>query len=598
MLNKRILASALLASMLGACSASHTNGFVPSAQAPQGMDSASTDALVTGRAGTALLELAVKIPRKRKTRADYISAATQSIEIKEGKTIIGKFNTTPTTKGCVQQSGSTVCTYKMGAIPGKKQKFAVYTYDSQNQGGNVLSTGTLRQTIAASKVNTLRITLNGVEAALTAVLSNSSPTQGSPVSLTLTINATDADGNTIVAPGKYANVITLQDSNTAVATLSTSTVTSPSNNVVGVTCTCAVGSATFTASAKGVKNVTATLTSVKPHSQYVGGVWAAVAGYGSIPYFANSATPSFGLNGGGLTSATAVAVDDVGGVIGGDASGNIEHWPINATGSATPSQSLTGAGNVSAITWDPMNQRIIYAATGSSSFCVVASGSSGALGSGNQSCYSSPSYPLATTVSGLAVDQRTGDLYVANATAVTGAANPGGYCPQGVGGNVCISVLVFTPSGTSYNFDHYLDLESPLSGDQFDLGQIAFDATHVNSDGSTGVLWTTDQTSGNDEVRGVSSSSSGANIPVVYTLTGDGANLVTPQSLAWDGSTGLWIGDKSTTWMQYWTNIYSDPSGPSSSYFVGAHDGNVSPAQIAVFSPYTAPALRRTHARR
>jgi hypothetical protein len=587
-----VLASA---SALAACGAHATApGPLPAAPA---MPSAAGVPDVAARKATALLVLSLEIPRRNRggTHVDYISAGTQSIKIDEGKATIGAFNTTPTTKGCLQQSGSTLCTYHMGAISGKKQLFIFSTYDAPNQSGHLLSTGTVRKTIAASKQNTLKVTLNGVPAALSLVLSNSNPTQGAAVGLTLTVNATDADGNTIISPGNYANSISLADSNTSVATLSATTVTSPSSNVVDVTCTCAAGSATFTASAKGVTNATATLTSVKPHSEYVGGVWAAVPGFGSIPYFDNAATPSVVLNGGGLTSATAVAVDDQGGVIAGDANGNIEHWPINAINGATPMQSLTGAGNVSALTWDPINERVIYAAENTASFCVVSSGADGALGGGNQTCYSAPSYPLASTVSGLAVDQRTGNLYVANATAVTGAAAAGGYCPQGVGGNVCISVLVFTPSGTSYNFDHYLDLESPLSGNEFNIGQIAFDPTHVNADGSTGVLWTTDQTPNNDIVRGVSSSSTGGNIPYVYTLTGDGANLVTPATVAWDGSGGLWAGDRTTTWLQHWTNVYTTYATVSNAYYLGAHDGNASPTQIAVFNVYTPPALRHTH---
>jgi hypothetical protein len=597
MKNARISAAALAASLC-ACSGYH-GGALPAAgtaTAPQAaLRSANTmPALHSEGTGRATLLLALTIHRRRRERPNYISPSTRSVQIKERKTVLGTFNTTPTSKGCLQQNGTTVCRFSMGAIPGKNAPFTISTYDGTGATGNLLSDASLLKTIAASKANTISVSLNGVAASIALALSNTNPTQGAAADLTLTLTALDADGNTIVAPGNYAHPISLADSDTAVATLSMTSIKGPSANVVTVHYTGAVGSATFTASAGGVQNATATLQSVKPHSQYVGGVWAALPGYGSIPYYDNSATPSLGLNGGALSSATAVAVDDVGGVLAGDASGNIEHWPINAVNTATPSESLSGAGNVSALTWDAVNSRIIYAASGTSSFCVVAAGASGALGAGNQTCYSAPTYPIASTVSGLAIDQRTGDLYVANATAVTGVPVSGGYCPQGSGGNVCVSVLVFTPSGTAYNFDHYLDLEAPLSGDTFDLGQITFDPTTVNSDGSTGVLWVTNETPGNDNVRGVSSSSTGANIPAHYDVDGDGANLVTPATVAWDGSGGLWIGDRSTTWLQHWTNVYSSPT-TANSYFLGAHDGNVSPSSIAVFNVYV-PTVR--HRRR
>jgi hypothetical protein len=585
----RIPAAAAMAAFLCACSGAHGSGPLPAL----GPSAASQPARIANPDARATLVLALTIHRRHRTRAKYISPSTQSIQIKERKTVLGTFNTTPTSKGCLQQNGTTVCRFSMGAIPGKNAPFTISTYDGASAGGNLLSDASLLKTIVASKANTIAVSLNGVAASIALALSNANPTQGSAADLTLTLTALDHDGNTIVAPGNYAHPISLADSATGVATLSATSIKGPSGNVVTVHYTGAAGSATFTASAAGVTNATATLQSVKPHSQYVGGVWGAVPGFGSIPYFDNSATPSFGLNGGAMTNATAVTVDDVGGVIAGDASGNIQHWPINAVNTATPSESLTGAGNVSALTWDSANSRIIYAASGMSSFCVVSAGATGALGGGNQTCYSAPTYPLASTVSGLTIDQRTGDLYVANATAVTGVPISGGYCPQGTGGNVCVNVLVFTPSGTSYNFDHYLDLEAPLSGNTFNLGQIAFDPTEVNSDGSTGVLWVANETSGNDNLHGVSSSSAGANIPVSYTINGDGANLVTPATVAWDGSGGLWIGDQSTTWLQHWTGVYNNPSGPANSYFLGAHDGNASPTSIAVFNLYAPSARRR-----
>ncbi|HVA34555.1 MAG TPA: hypothetical protein VNG31_10435, partial [Candidatus Baltobacteraceae bacterium] len=538
--SNRLLAGAALASFLSACSGYHGAGggalpSMPSTLQDQAQRGAGAGA---GAERGARLELALKIPKATKRRPNFISPSTQSIQIKEGHKTLGTFNTTPTSKGCLQQNGTTVCTFSMGAIPGKKQRFSIATYDSTGASGALLSNATIVQKIVASKKNTIKVTLNGVPKTIALALSVTSPTQGTPDnSITLTVTAQDADGNTIIAPGNYAHQISLADSNTSVATLTANVVRSPSSNVVGVHYTGAAGSATFTASATGVTNVTATLTSVKPHSQYVGGVWAVSSGSPSVAYYDNSSTAAFGLTGGTLSSPTAVAVDDVGGVIAGDASGDIEHWPINATGTATPSQTLGGANNVSALAWDPIDGRIIYAAKNTAAFCVVSSGASGALGPGNQSCYSSSLYPLASTISGLAVDPNNGTLYVANAVPVGVANTSGGYCTNN---ELCVSILVFAlGSNGSYQYDHQIDMADCHSGYWNNVGQIAFDPSSQNSDGSVGSLWVADETPGNDYVAGVASSSSGCNINETGQVNGDGSTLAQPATVAWDGSTGL-----------------------------------------------------------
>ncbi len=576
-----------LALAVAGCTGSGAGNVVP--QRPDAAGAA------TARRSVARLTMRVKIPHRRR-RPAYISSGTESIVVHESGKLLGTFNSTPSSQGCSLVGSTTQCRFTMGAIPGVARTIAVSAFSGLGGGGSVLSTGSVAQTIVAGKANTIAITLGGVPAALALTLSNPSPTEGTSASIALTVTAQDASGATIVAPGNYAHAITLSDSDTSGATsLSSNTVTSPTANTVTVAYDGASNtSATFTASAPGVTNATAVLKSVKPHSSFVGGVWAAIPNLGSVAYYDNAASPNFGLSGGGLTSASAVAVDSTGRVLAGDANGNIELWPLNATGAVTPTVSITGAGDVTALAWDPVNGRIIFAAANTSSFGVVTANASGVAGAITR-YYSAPAYPLASTISGLAVDPNAGTLYVANATPTSISGSGSGGCNN----FACINILVFTlQADGSYQYDHDLDLEDNLSSNWYNVGQIAFDPSVTNSDGSLGALWVANETPGYDIVQGFASSSRGGTLLSVGTLTGDGADLIAPATVAWDGGSGLWIGDQSSTWLQHWTSIYSSPSVPTgNSFYLGAADGNASPTGIAVFSVYT-PSLRRRPALR
>jgi len=281
-------------------------------------------------------------------------------------------------------------------------------------------------------------------------------------------------------------------------------------------------------------------------------------------------------------------------VIAGDASGNIAVWPINANGNTPPAESITSAGNISALAWDPINGRIIYAAQNSSSFCVAAANASGAA-SGISTCYSAPTYLLATTVSGLAVNPNNGTLYVANAVP-PGSGGGSGDCPlsgPNAGTQSCANVLIFTlGSNGAYNYAGFMNLQDCTSPEWTTDGQLAFDPTHSNGDGSVGVLWIADPTANQDAVYGVTANSAGCNISIAGHFSGDGASLVNPLSVAWDGSDGVWVGDQSTTFLQHWTNVYDAPTLPTgNSFYLGPNDGNASPTDIAVFN-VLAPAAR------
>jgi hypothetical protein len=574
---------------LAACSGSHGADGLPETAVVQPPAAGDLAGRVAAKGPRAKLELRLAIPRAKR-HPHYISPSTMSISIAEGKTTIGKFATTPTTKGCLQQNGSTVCTYEMLAIPGAHQKFSIDTYDNN---GNLLSDTAAVQTIAASKANTLSVTLNGVPSTLSLQLSDATPEQQTPATITLTVSALDADGNLIVGPGNYAHAIVLTDSDKSGATsLGTSEVVSPANNAVSIAYNGNPVTATFTASATGVTNATAELTSVKPHSSLIGGVWAALPNYGSIAYYNGTATPTSTLSSSALSLGTAklVSVDDVGRTIGAYANGTIAIWPINATGNATPSQVIaTGSGSgISAIAWDPIEGRVIFAPAGQSEFGVVPNGSSG---SGITYYSASQDYPIAQTIAGIAIDQTNGDLYVANAT-------PYGYdaanqnCDLLPNNDDCTSILVFTlQANGTYAYSHSLSLLYYCNSGTtlVDIGGIAFDSAQK-------VLWVSEADSGYPYVYGYNSSDTGCPSSN-YSFQGDGADLVTPGSIAADGSGGIWVADQSTTWLQHWVNVYSSPTLPdANSYFLGPNNGNVSPTSIAVYS-VLAPSQRHRRAK-
>jgi streptogramin lyase len=156
--------------------------------------------------------------------------------------------------------------------------FTFQTYDEQNGQGNVLSRASVTQTILNDVANTVSATLNGVVAALTISLSNPSPNAGVPATVTVSVAAKDADGNTIVGAGDYSSPIQLaisDPSKSGTLTLSRMTVANPST---GVTLTYNGGTlnsglpggptATIVASTSGVASVSVAFTPTPTFYQF------------------------------------------------------------------------------------------------------------------------------------------------------------------------------------------------------------------------------------------------------------------------------------------------------------------------------------------
>ena len=155
---------------------------------------------------------------------DYVSASTKSATIAVG-------SATATTVNCTTTCSGTV------SAPVGSETFAVNLYDAANGSGNLLSTGTVTQTIVANTANSVNLTFNGVVASLSIALSES-VTSGTAATVGVAVDALDADGNTIVGPGIYVDAsgtpvtIALSDSDTSGATtLSQTSITQPTTGI-------------------------------------------------------------------------------------------------------------------------------------------------------------------------------------------------------------------------------------------------------------------------------------------------------------------------------------------------------------------------------
>ena len=156
-----------------------------------------------------------------------VSPATQSITILEGTTNVGSFDTTPTSPNCAPNNGATVCTLTVGLISGA-QTFTVTAYDHTGGTGNVLSVGSVAQTIVVGQNNVIPLTLGGVVASAVVALTAPAPKAGSAGAVPVIVTAKDASGNVIVGSGNYSKPITLtNDDTTGATTLSTTTIAAP-----------------------------------------------------------------------------------------------------------------------------------------------------------------------------------------------------------------------------------------------------------------------------------------------------------------------------------------------------------------------------------
>ena len=156
---------------------------------------------------------------------------------------------------CTTSEAGRTCTIPLMA-PAARDTFVFSQYDAPNATGHLLAAATVISVVTAGQPFQVAAVMNGVVAAVELAI-GALPPAGTPGSTSLTVNAEDAAGNTIIGPGNYSAPITLTvvDS-TNQTTLSTSTVTAPGT---AVTINYAGGlgvNATITGSAIGATSAT------------------------------------------------------------------------------------------------------------------------------------------------------------------------------------------------------------------------------------------------------------------------------------------------------------------------------------------------------
>jgi hypothetical protein len=178
--------------------------------------------------------------------------------------------------------------------PGQNQSFTVKTFASSDGTGTPLSLQTIVATIVAGTTNPLNFTLNGVVSSLSAAFAVPSLPYEAPGSTTLTVNALDAAGDTIVGPGTYAdasgNALTIAVTNgdtTGTTSLAQSTIVQPGAPIGFTYNGGALANDTVTASASGVASAAATIAfACEPapsQEAFFVPATSANAGYGLLP---------------------------------------------------------------------------------------------------------------------------------------------------------------------------------------------------------------------------------------------------------------------------------------------------------------------------
>ncbi|MDQ2817897.1 MAG: hypothetical protein M3T49_06755, partial [Candidatus Eremiobacteraeota bacterium] len=136
----------------------------------------------------------------------YVSASTQSVSIAvDGAANPTIANLSASSPGCATPAGAALNCKLSVVAPVGSDTFSVVTYDRANGSGKALSKAAISATITANHLNNIGLILNGIVASIQLALSNPAPRQGTALSIGLTVDAMDADGNVIIGPGIYDN---------------------------------------------------------------------------------------------------------------------------------------------------------------------------------------------------------------------------------------------------------------------------------------------------------------------------------------------------------------------------------------------------------
>jgi hypothetical protein len=218
------------------------------------------------RQSHALLSITIPAAKARSARGrNYVSAATASGSFAyPGNPAPQTFALTPGSPGCTTTADATSCKITVNAPVGDNEMLTVSLFDAN---GKTLSTVTTTATIVSGQTTPLTFTLDGVVSAISLAFNPPTLPPGQSGTTAVVLNALDADGNTIIAPGGYADAngnqltISLADSDTSGATsLSKNSVTAPTSGLtLAYNGSKSLSSVTVTASAPGVTSQMATL---------------------------------------------------------------------------------------------------------------------------------------------------------------------------------------------------------------------------------------------------------------------------------------------------------------------------------------------------
>ena len=278
MTHKRFISLAGVAALvaLAACSGgSHgSSALPPVAQAP-----GAPPSTVSRTPATATFTIALPQRTASSTTRSvlYVSPSANSIKV-ETFDQMGNALTPPVAPvvapiapgaaGCT----TTTCTVSVAVTAGSTYQFRLSVFASTDGSGPALGIGSAGGLIVAGAANTFPVTLGGVIATLGFAQTRVSvPDDGAIHSLTLNLQAKDASGNVIIAPGSFYSSITVATSTDPhnALTLGATSIASPSPTgtpAVAVTYDAAkpLSSGTITATVSGTPAVASASVAITP----------------------------------------------------------------------------------------------------------------------------------------------------------------------------------------------------------------------------------------------------------------------------------------------------------------------------------------------
>ena len=217
----------------GSVPSGSTIGSTPQPQPSSGAAATLHVTVAVGGSGTAKV-----------VRPGYVSSNTQSVAIQlvssNGSPVSGQtaavVQTYAGAPGCTGTGSTLTCAQDVKTISGQ-DVFAVTLFSAPNATGTALASGFITSNVSAGGgslpiTNSTSLALSGIVANISVSTAPMSLTYGVPGSVQVILNATDASGATIIAPGTFSSPIELTTNDgTGSFGFTTSTTTTPSSSL-------------------------------------------------------------------------------------------------------------------------------------------------------------------------------------------------------------------------------------------------------------------------------------------------------------------------------------------------------------------------------